>query len=98
MQMHLQQKLLQIQSAITLREQKREKEEDSMLVAYYNWCHSIGLHLYTIPTLILLVIMLIIGLVHWRNQDKREKDFEDELQDKIDEITGAAPQDAVHQA
>ena len=62
-----------------------------MLTSYYNWCHSIGIHMYTIPTIIVLVIMLIIGLVHWRNQNKREDDFNDELQDKLDEIQGIAP-------
>ena len=62
-----------------------------MLVSYYNWCHSIGLHIYTIPTIIVLIIMLIVGLVHWRNQNKREDDFNDELQDKLDEIQGITP-------
>ena len=62
-----------------------------MLTSYYNWCHSIGIHMYTIPTIIVLVIMLMIGLVHWRNQNKREDDFNDELQDKLDEIQGIAP-------
>ncbi|MCH4207668.1 MAG: hypothetical protein LKF50_05105 [Solobacterium sp.] len=62
-----------------------------MLTSYYNWCHSIGIHMYTIPTIIVLVIMLIIGLVHWRNQNKREDDFNDELQDKLDEIQGITP-------
>lgn len=53
-----------------------------MIEAYYNWCHTIGLHLYDIPALVILVVMIIIGLVHWRNQKKRQKDFEDEMEKK----------------
>ena len=56
-----------------------------MIEAYYYWCHSIGLHLYDIPALIVLVLMIIIGLVHWRNQRKRQKDFEKEMEEKQEE-------------
>lgn len=56
-----------------------------MIEAYYYWCHSIGLHLYDIPALIVLVLMIIIGLVHWRNQRKRQKDFEEEMEEKQEE-------------
>lgn len=44
--------------------------------AYGNWVHSLGLHLYTIPTIIVAIVAIVLGVVHWVKQKKRDKDFE----------------------
>ena len=59
-----------------------------MIVSYFNWCHSLGMHLYTLPTIITGAGMAVMGLVHWRNQRKRDKDFEEKLEDKLKELNG----------
>lgn len=48
---------------------------------FYEFVHSIGIHLWEIPALIAALAMIVVGLVHWRNQGKREKDFEKELEE-----------------
>ena len=50
-----------------------------MIQSYYNWVHSLGIHLYTIPSLILLAAAAITGLVHSRNANRREEKFLEEL-------------------
>jgi len=61
-----------------------------MLERYYYWCHSIGLQMYTIPTLILMAVTIIILLCHIRSQNQREQKFEAELQDMVQKITREA--------
>lgn len=57
--------------------------------ALYYWVHNtLGMCFYTLPALLTGLVMLIIGLVHWRNQKKREDEFEDEMK-KIDEEQNA---------
>ena len=51
---------------------------------YYVWVHGITLldyhfHLYTIPALIMLGAAILTGLVHWRNQNKRQKEMDEQL-------------------
>lgn len=48
-------------------------------MAYFEFVHNIGLHAWDIPALAALVLFAVLGLVHKRNQDKREKEFEDEM-------------------
>jgi len=33
-----------------------------MIETYYNWAHSVGIHLYTIPTIIAAAIAAIIAV------------------------------------
>lgn len=47
-------------------------------MTYFEWIHNIGLHAWDLPALVTLVVFAVMGLVHKRNQDKREADFEDE--------------------
>ena len=55
-----------------------------MLYNLYVFDHNV-LHLcfWTLPALILAVAMVIIGLVHGHKQKKREKDFEEQLEEKL---------------
>ena len=46
-----------------------------MIVRYYEFTQEMGIHLYAIPTAIVLAVTLIIGLLHWRKQRKREREF-----------------------
>ena len=50
-----------------------------MIEAYYNFVHSIGLHLYTIPTILCLGIFGGVGIGHGIKQKKREEEFNNEL-------------------
>lgn len=52
------------------------------VMSYYAWCHSIeifgdSMHMYFIPSLIVLAVILVGGGIHWRNQKKREKEGEE---------------------
>ncbi len=54
-----------------------------MVEAYYEFCHqTLGVHMYTIPLIIAAVLAVLFGLLHWRKQNKREKEFQDELEKK----------------
>ena len=57
---------------------------------YYEFVHSLGLHSWDIPALIVVLIIVIVGLVHTRNQKKREKDFEEERAKKLEELKGTS--------
>ncbi len=56
---------------------------------FYEFAHSLGVHVWEIPSLVVILVMVIMGIVHWRNQKKRDSDFEEELDDKIQEIREA---------
>ena len=53
---------------------------------YYEFVHNLGIHSWDIPALIVAVILVVMILVHQRNQKKRLNDFEDDLDQKIQEI------------
>ena len=53
---------------------------------YYEFVHNLGIHSWDIPALIVAVIVVVMILVHHRNQKKRLNDFEDDLDQKIQEI------------
>jgi len=53
---------------------------------YFEFVHNLGIHSWDIPALIVVIILLIMILVHHSNQKQREKDFEEELDKKIQEI------------
>lgn len=59
-------------------------------MSYYEFVHSLGLHSWDIPALVVVLIMVIVGVVHTRNHKKRDKDFEEELEKKLDEIKGTS--------
>lgn len=55
----------------------------------YNFIHqTLGLCFWDLPALLVGVLMIVMFAVHRHNQKKREKDFQEELEDKIKEITG----------
>ena len=53
---------------------------------YYEIVHVLGIHSWDIPALITLVILIVVVLGHHHNQKKRQKEFEEELEKKIQEI------------
>ncbi len=52
-----------------------------MIEQLWNFFHSIGFHFYTIPALVVLLIALGAGLIHWRRQKKRDEEHEDRLEE-----------------
>ena len=48
---------------------------------YYEFVHNLGIHSWDIPALIVAVILVVMILVHHRNQKKRLNDFEDPRRD-----------------
>ena len=54
--------------------------------ALYNWIHNtLGMCFYTLPALVTGLVMIIIGLVHWHNQKKRDDDFQNEMKKRKEE-------------
>ena len=53
---------------------------------YFEFVHNLGIHSWDIPALIVAVILVVMILVHRHNQTKREKDFEEELDQKIQDL------------
>lgn len=53
----------------------------------YEYVHqSIGLCFWEIPAMLVGAMMIVMFAVHKRNQKKRENDFQDELEEKIEAI------------
>ena len=58
-----------------------------MLYNIYQFVHeSLGLCFWDIPALIVAALMVIVGLVHHRNQKKREEEFEKEREDNLEAL------------
>ena len=55
-------------------------------MSYFECVHNLGIHSWDIPALIVAVILVVMILVHRHNQKKREKDFEEELDQKIQDL------------
>ena len=53
---------------------------------YFEFVHNLGIHSWDISALIVAVILVVMILVHRHNQKKREKDFEEELDQKIQDL------------
>ena len=51
---------------------------------YFEFVHNLGIHSWDIPALIVAVILVVMILVHRHNQKKREKDFDEERQEKLE--------------
>ncbi|GEM_PF-3378098 len=63
--------------------------------ALFTWVHeTLGMCFYTLPALLTGLAMVIIGLVHWRNQKKREDDFKDETKNAENGEGAPAPEAA----
>lgn len=61
----------------------------------YEFVHtSLGLCFWEIPALLTGLGMIIAAVVHNHNQKKRNKDFEEGLEEKIKELTGEKPVEA----
>lgn len=59
-------------------------------MAFWNFMHNtLGAHVYFIPTLLLALAILVVGLVHGLKQKKRDDKFEKELKEKLDQPLGA---------
>lgn len=55
--------------------------------------HSIlGLCAWDLPALLVLITMVVVFLGHRHKQKKREKDFEEQLSDKLAEDTVVTPE------
>ena len=56
-----------------------------MLYNFSYFVHnSLGLHFWDLPALLGGVIMIVMLIVHTHNQKKREKDFDEERQEKLE--------------
>lgn len=44
---------------------------------------SLGFCIWDIPALIVLIAVIVVFIAHRHNQKKREKDFEDQLAEKL---------------
>lgn len=53
---------------------------------YFEFVHNMGIHSWDIPALIVAVILIVMILVHRHNQKKRLNDFEEELDQKIQDL------------
>ena len=51
-----------------------------MIQSYFTYVHEMGIHLYTIPCVILVVIMAVVLLVHTYRAARDERIFRDELE------------------
>ncbi len=48
--------------------------------ALFDWVHNtLGMHFYTLPMLIAGFVMLLTGILHQNKQNKREKEFEEKM-------------------
>ena len=64
-----------------------------MMYDLYLFDHNI-LHIcfWTLPMIILGVIMIIMAVVHKRNHNKREKDFNEQLEEKVNALKFENPE------
>ncbi|WP_251386697.1 hypothetical protein [Mediterraneibacter agrestimuris] len=56
-----------------------------MLYDFSYFVHnSLGLHFWDLPALLVGAVMIVMLIVHTHNQRKREKDFDEERQEKLE--------------
>lgn len=68
-----------------------------MLYNLYQFVHnSLGLHFWDLPALLVAIVMVIVAIVHSRNQKKREDKFEEQRQEKLKSLQGEAPTDTIN--
>ncbi len=58
-----------------------------MLYNLYEYLHhTLGMHLWDLPALLVAIVTAAVLIVHSRNQKKREDDFNEELQKKLEQM------------
>lgn len=68
-----------------------------MLYNLYQFVHnSLGICFWELPALLVGIIMIIVAVVHSRNQKKREKDFEEERQEKLEALQNGVSEETVN--
>lgn len=55
-----------------------------MLYDFWVFSHSIGLHFYALPTIALVAVGVVTGVCHQVRQKKRDRDFEEQLKEKLE--------------
>ena len=58
--------------------------EEMMVMLYrlYEFAHSVGIHFWDIPSILVLLIIAVIGVVHTICQKQREEDFQDKSEER----------------
>lgn len=68
-----------------------------MLYNLYQFVHnSLGLHFWDLPALLVAIVMIIIAIVHSRNQKKRENEYEEKREKKLKALRGESPADTIN--
>lgn len=68
-----------------------------MLYNLYQFVHnSLGLHFWDLPALLVAIVMIIIAIVHSRNQKKRENEYEEKREEKLKALRGESPADTIN--
>lgn len=66
-----------------------------MLYNFYEFAHnSLGIHFWDLPALVAAVALVVVLIVHSRNQKKRENDFEEERKEKLEALANQAAENA----
>lgn len=66
-----------------------------MFYNMYEGVHnSLGLHFWDLPTLVVAVLLIVVLIVHSRNQKKREDDFNEAREEKLQTIRKDASGDS----
>lgn len=53
---------------------------------YYEIAHVLGIHLWDIPAAVAMLLLVVVVIGHHHNQKKRDKKFEKDLNEKIQNI------------
>lgn len=68
-----------------------------MLYDFSYFVHdSLGLHFWDLPALLVGAVMIVMVVVHMHNQKKREKDFDEERQEKLEAMQKEASEGSVN--
>lgn len=74
-----------------------------MLIRFYDFEHALdllgfheGLHFYDIPSIAVIVLLIVMGLVHWRKHKKRQKEMEEELEERLEQKRQRFGEDGVN--
>ena len=66
-----------------------------MLYNFYEFAHnSLGIHFWDLPALVAAVALVVVLIVHSRNQKKRENGFEEERKEKLEALANQAAENA----
>lgn len=68
-----------------------------MLYNFYEFAHnSIGVHFWDLPALLVGVVLIVVLIVHSRNQKKRDDDFDKERNEKLEALANEAAGDSAN--